>query len=381
MAAAKGGDAARPRRKFKRRVQAPDRECIQEAHAQKRAREVSAHPSAGLQNKSLLETTGLIQRQDISQGQETVRIPVYNTFNNETISANFVHLRDSIMKSDGARQLAEAGQAAMVDSGISFCGRAHHGGDGPYNSERQLLSTMCEGIFECGAECVSRHCASTRVVSQGLTLPLQVFHTGGDRGFGVRCAQGLAPGSFVVSYAGEGITDSEAEKLTGADSYLYDLSHFLEVRRSSSSDAEDPSDVDLSRTPPIPATSLEVYTRHHSFFVENGVRKQAEVGSPGKEATDAHESVDSSRESHIVLDARRAGNVARFVNHCCEPNCEMQCVLVEGDSGLWYHVALFAVKHIAPMEELTYNYGYLVGSSTAELHCNCGAKRCKGRLL
>lgn len=48
------------------------------------------------------------------------------------------------------------------------------------------------------------------MVSQGIQLPLQIFHTGTERGWGVRCTQGIASGTFIACYAGEGITDSEA---------------------------------------------------------------------------------------------------------------------------------------------------------------------------
>lgn len=48
------------------------------------------------------------------------------------------------------------------------------------------------------------------------------------------------------------------------------------------------------------------------------------------------------------------GNVARFVNHSCEPNCQMQSVLVAGDSAMWHHVALFAIENVGPNVELTY---------------------------
>lgn len=33
------------------------------------------------------------------------------------------------------------------------------------------------------------------------------------------------------------------------------------------------------------------------------------------------------RESHLVVDARLRGNVARFINHSCAPNCVVQAVM------------------------------------------------------
>src|ERR1051326_4911790 len=43
-------------------------------------------------------------------------------------------------------------------------------------------------------------------------------------------------------------------------------------------------------------------------------------------------------------------NLARFINHGCEPNCEMRW---EGDS-LW----IVALRDIAAGEEITFNYAY-----------------------
>lgn len=37
-----------------------------------------------------------------------------------------------------------------------------------------------------------------------------------------------------------------------------------------------------------------------------------------------------------------AGNLARFINHSCEPNLVLNPVLRPGDSGMRYCVAIFA---------------------------------------
>ena len=61
-----------------------------------------------------------------------------------------------MLKTEGARALAEAGRAAMAQGGLSFCGLAHHnrppcGPMGPYKNERQLIVTVTEGVIEVRA--------------------------------------------------------------------------------------------------------------------------------------------------------------------------------------------------------------------------------------
>ena len=61
-----------------------------------------------------------------------------------------------------------------------------------------------------------------------------------------------------------------------------------------------------------------------------------------------------------VRDAAVGGNIARFINHACRPNCYSEVI---GDT-IWIR----AGRTIAPGEELTYNY-YTGG--TAEIPCQC----------
>jgi histone-lysine N-methyltransferase ASH1L len=56
----------------------------------------------------------------------------------------------------------------------------------------------------------------------------------------------------------------------------------------------------------------------------------------------------------LVIDGHRAGGEGRFVNHSCEPNCEMQKWSVNGHCRM----ALFALRDILPEEELSYDYNF-----------------------
>ena len=68
------------------------------------------------------------------------------------------------------------------------------------------------------------------------------------------------------------------------------------------------------------------------------------------------------------------GNECRFVNHSCEPNCEMQKWTVNGH----YRMALFALKDIHPDEELTYDYNFSLFNPHEGQICKCGSAKCRG---
>jgi hypothetical protein len=75
-----------------------------------------------------------------------------------------------------------------------------------------------------------------------------------------------------------------------------------------------------------------------------------------------------------IIDATKYGNLARFINHCCEPNCKAQCNEINGKK----HILLLAKKGIKAGEEITYDYNFEVESE--KIQCRCGAKNCRGRL-
>jgi SET domain-containing protein len=87
-----------------------------------------------------------------------------------------------------------------------------------------------------------------------------------------------------------------------------------------------------------------------------------------------------------VIDANEGGNVARWINHSCDPNCES--VTEENDKGKSHKDKVFieAIRNIKPGEELTYNYGIVLEERyTPKLkkvwECRCGSKNCTGTML
>ncbi|KAJ3693430.1 hypothetical protein LUZ60_008910 [Juncus effusus] len=92
----------------------------------------------------------------------------------------------------------------------------------------------------------------------------------------------------------------------------------------------------------------------------------------GSNMNDRYESVPVSA---LVINAREMGNFARFLNHSCDPNLFWQLVKFGDEEGL--HVMFFAIKHIPPLTELTFDYGGSTERRSKE--CFCGASNCRGR--
>ena len=65
-------------------------------------------------------------------------------------------------------------------------------------------------------------------------------------------------------------------------------------------------------------------------------------------------------------------NLARRINHSCEPNCEVQVVR----GRIW----IVAVRPVATGEELSYDYGFDY-TDWREHPCRCGTATCPGYIV
>lgn len=80
-----------------------------------------------------------------------------------------------------------------------------------------------------------------------------------------------------------------------------------------------------------------------------------------------------------VVDGGDHGNVARYINHSCEPNCEA----IEDDDG---RIFIYSIHEISAGDELNYSYPLIYeGRHTAAIkkafECRCGAANCSGTML
>ncbi len=96
------------------------------------------------------------------------------------------------------------------------------------------------------------------------------------------------------------------------------------------------------------------------------------------ESMSRHHTFLFTLDNKRVIDGNSSGNIARYINHSCQPNCEA----VEEDGGIW----IYAFRNIQPGAELTYDYSFEhIGKLTEEdrkmYPCYCGSSKCRGTIL
>lgn len=71
--------------------------------------------------------------------------------------------------------------------------------------------------------------------------------------------------------------------------------------------------------------------------------------------------IDEQRSDSVpefCIDAASIGNVARFINHSCEPNLFIQCVLSAHQDIKLARVMLFAADSIPPLQVIPPYFGF-----------------------
>lgn len=83
-------------------------------------------------------------------------------------------------------------------------------------------------------------------------------------------------------------------------------------------------------------------------------------------------------DDDVVVDAAVNGNDARFLNHSCDPNCDV----VIDEKRLWIET----IRDVEPGEELVYDYAFILPerhtpAAKRRYPCSCGATSCRGTIL
>ena len=74
------------------------------------------------------------------------------------------------------------------------------------------------------------------------------------------------------------------------------------------------------------------------------------------------------------IDGSPLYNKARYINHSCNPNCEVDI----NKNEIW----ISSIKSIKKGEEFNYDYGYPFDKEDYDDHiCKCGSKKCIGYII
>lgn len=173
-------------------------------------------------------------------------------------------------------------------------------------------------IMECNESCpCSMHCGN-RVVQNGPVDGLQIRSC--DKGLGIFATCFIPSGTFICEYAGELITTTQAT------------------------------------------------IRHQN----NKIKGKRNYIFCLRELSNNHPLI-------TIVDPGIFGNIGRYINHSCEPNCYVTPVRCESPIP---KLAIFAHADISPDDEITFHYGLNdeIGPQTASdrIRCLCRTKSCSG---
>lgn len=117
-------------------------------------------------------------------------------------------------------------------------------------------------------------------------------------------------------------------------------------------------------------------TRLIEYAGERLTPQQADERYPDND--DRHHTFLFAIDDDIVVDAAVNGNDARFLNHSCDPNCDV----VIDDKRLWIET----LRDVDRGEELVYDYAFVLPerhtpAAKRRYPCSCGAINCRGTIL
>ncbi|XP_046866131.1 probable histone-lysine N-methyltransferase set-23 isoform X2 [Drosophila willistoni] len=214
-------------------------------------------------------------------------------------------------------------QSCKCSKGVcSDLAECPHGGAYKYSSNKSelvLKSNNSLPIFECNGSCECGINCGNRLVQNGPRRDLEIFDSPLYHSKGVRTTVNIPQGAFICEYAGELITKTESQRRIEVNDSLGYMNYVLCLKEFAS---EEISEV-------------------------------------------------------TIVDPCRRGNIGRYLNHSCQPNCQIMAVRVECPIP---KIGIFASRDIHALEELCFHYG---GEETRPKTgsckiCLCGSLNCSG---
>ncbi|CAI9101048.1 OLC1v1038282C1 [Oldenlandia corymbosa var. corymbosa] len=269
---------------------------------------------------------------DLTSGVESHPVSLVNDIDDEKGPAYFTYIRSLKYSQPFSSPKPFTGCHCLggCQPGESNCPcNQRNGGYIPY-SPLGIRMNYKSLVHECGQTCSCPPNCRNRMTQSGLKFQLEVFRTK-ERGWGLRSWDPIRAGGFICEYAGEVVDASKADEI-GSDS--------------------------------------------EGSFMFDATR----VSEPMAPVSDASGELSTKVPFPLFISAKNSGNVARFMNHSCSPNVYWQPVLRENNNESFLHIAFFALYHIPPLQELTFDYGMPAAGqvSLRRKKCFCGSRKCKG---
>ncbi|XP_037950460.1 probable histone-lysine N-methyltransferase set-23 [Teleopsis dalmanni] len=213
------------------------------------------------------------------------------------------------------------------------CSDCRHGGNYHWNHEAKelvLQQKRNDLIYECTTLCTCNpNVCLNRLVQNGPRANLKIIDSKIYKSKGLMTTKAIPKGAFICEYAGELLTHATATYRIRQNEKNHKMNYILCMNEINTS--------------------------------------------------------DSNRLSTIV-DPSLKGNIGRYLNHSCTPNCELLSVRVD---CFIPKIAIFASRNIAAGEELCFHYGGGMQTSVDEIadqtnasainriKCLCGTEDCE----
>ncbi|XP_064635526.1 histone-lysine N-methyltransferase eggless-like isoform X2 [Lineus longissimus] len=196
---------------------------------------------------------------DLSYGKENVPIscvngidrqyPEYVEYSNQRFPAKGVKLNlDSDFLvccdcTDGCRDKSKCACCQLTINATLALPGVKMGDPSAGYEYRRIKEPNITGIYECNQKCKCDYRCANRVAQHGLQHRLQVFKTD-KKGWGLRCLDDIPQGGFICIYAGQVLTDEDANEdgHQYGDEYLAELDHIEVVERFKEGYEEDAID-------------------------------------------------------------------------------------------------------------------------------------------
>lgn len=179
-------------------------------------------------------------------------------------------------------------------------------------------------IYECNSSCKCKKYCGNKLVQFGPIPGLQIFECNGGslshKGKGLKTSINVNKGTFICEYSGEVLSETEAKIRFEMQEERNEMNYIIYV---------------------------------NEYF--------------------------GSKKTTTIIDPSWFGNIGRYINHSCDPNCELIPVRVNCTVP---KLAVFAKIDVDIGEELTFDYGnendsIVCGDVKTRKLCLCNSINCK----